>query len=162
VVKNGQITNITLNLNYYLKIFYILIIIMDDDNISNISEVDIDIEEGTELGISDEESDKEYSIIEDNIQNNIEDINVFNKNYELLKKNNITSIFLNKYEITKILSKRSEQLESGSIPFIKGYEKYNNVYDIALEELKHKKIPFILKRFINNKYEYWKLEDLKI
>ena len=135
---------------------------MDDDNISDISEVDIDAEEVAELEKSEEESDEEYSIIEDNINNNIEDYNVFNKNYELLKKKNITNIFLNKYEITKILSKRSEQLESGSIPFISDYEKYNNVYDIALEELKHKKIPFILKRFINNKYEYWKLEDLKI
>ena len=137
---------------------------MDDDKISEISEVDIDAEEVGELEKSDEESDEEYSIIEDNINNNIEDYNVFNKNYELLKKNNITSIFLNKYEITKILSKRSEQLESGCIPLIENYEKYNNVYDIALEELNHKpcKIPFILKRFINNKYEYWKLEDLKI
>ena len=137
---------------------------MDDDKISEISEVDIDAEEVVELEESDEESDEEYSIIEDNINNNIEDYNVFNKNYELLKKNNITSIFLNKYEITKILSKRSEQLESGCIPLIENYEKYNNVYDIALEELNHKpcKIPFILKRFINNKYEYWKLEDLKI
>ena len=135
---------------------------MDDDNISDISEVDIDAEEVAELEKSEEESDEEYSIIEDNINNNIEDYNVFNKNYELLKKKNITNIFLNKYEITKILSKRSEQLESGCIPLIENYEKYNNVYDIALEELKHKKIPFILKRFINNKYEYWKLEDLKI
>ena len=35
-----------------------------------------------------------------------------------------------------------------------------HIYDIALEELNQKKIPFILKRFMNNKYEYWKLEDL--
>ena len=77
---------------------------MDDDKISDISEVDIDAEEVGELEKSDEESDEEYSIIEDNINNNIEDYNVFNKNYELLKKNNITSIFLNKYEITKICS----------------------------------------------------------
>ena len=134
---------------------------MDDDAISEKSDslqVGID-----EMDInSDTDEEEEHNLIELNIQNNIEDINVFNKNYESLKKNNITNIYLNKYEITKILSKRSEQLESGCIPLIENYEKYNNVYDIALEELQQHKIPFILKRFINNKYEYWKLEDLKI
>ena len=60
----------------------------------------------------------------------------------------------------KILSKRCEQLESGCLPLIKDYEKYDNVYDIALEELNNKKIPFILKRFVNGKFEYWKLKDL--
>ena len=33
--------------------------------------------------------------------------------------------------------------------------------DIAEKELKERKIPFILKRSVgNDKYEYWKLEDL--
>jgi len=113
-------------------------------------------------------SDDELDIVsvngeeDDNtIIENIEDSSVFRKKYESLKKTNITSLFLNKYEITKILCKRCEQLESGCIPLIANYEKYNNVYDIAFEELKNQKIPFILKRFINNKYEYFKLEDLK-
>jgi DNA-directed RNA polymerase subunit K/omega len=139
---------------------------MDDDNISEYSYTS-NIENGEV--VNDNESDEidineedENNLIESNIQNNIEDINVFNKNYESLKKNNITNIYLSKYEITKILSKRSEQLESGCLPLIDNYEKYNNVYDIALEELEKKKIPFILKRSINNKYEYWKLEDLKL
>ena len=64
------------------------------------------------------------------------------------------------YEKCKILSKRCEQLESGCLPLISDHEIFNNIYDIALEELNQKKIPFILKRFMNNKYEYWKLEDL--
>jgi len=106
------------------------------------------------VSVNGEEDDN--SIIE-----NIEDSSVFRKNYETLKKTNISSPFLNKYEITKILCKRCEQLESGCIPLIANYEQYNNVYDIAFEELKNSKIPFILKRFINNKYEYFKLEDLK-
>ena len=110
---------------------------------------------------SDADTDSEdIDISEDIILDNIEDINIFRTNYDNLKKNNVTSIYLNKYEITKILSKRCEQLENGAIPLITNYEIYNNVYDIANQELKEKKIPFILKRFINNKYEYWKLNDL--
>ena len=110
---------------------------------------------------SDAETESEdIDISDDIILDNIEDVNIFRKNYDNLKKNNITSVYLNKYEITKILSKRCEQLENGSTPLISNYEIYNNVYDIAYEELINKKIPFILKRFINGKYEYWKLKDL--
>jgi DNA-directed RNA polymerase subunit K/omega len=98
--------------------------------------------------------------IENNIIDNVEDINVFNFNYNKLKSTNKSSKVLSKYEKTKILSKRCEQLESGCQPLIEDYEKYNNIYDIALKELNERKIPFILKRFIDNKYEYWKLDDL--
>ena len=109
---------------------------------------------------TDSSSDEE-DIILDNFED-IEDINVFRKNYKSLLENNNTSKYLNKYEITKILSKRCEQLENGCLPLISEYEIYNNVYDIAYQELKDKKIPFILKRLINNKYEYFKLEDLNL
>jgi len=37
-----------------------------------------------------------------------------------------------------------------------------HIYEIVIEELRQKKIPFIIKRPLNNTYEYWKLEDLKI
>jgi DNA-directed RNA polymerase subunit K/omega len=131
---------------------------MSDDEIDPLP-VDVDDDDVEEYIESDSDDD---IIIEDHINNNIEDINVFNKNYDNLKKNNKTSKYLSKYEITKILSKRCEQLESGCLPLIDNYEIYNNVYDIALKELKEKKIPFILKRNINNKYEYWKLEDLNL
>ena len=106
------------------------------------------------------ESGVDDTVIEENIMDNIEDINIFNKNYNKIKETNKSQKVLSKYERTKILSKRCEQLESGCLPLIPDYEKYHNVYDIAIEEFKQKKIPFILKRFISGKYEYWKLEDL--
>ena len=84
----------------------------------------------------------------------------FMENYDELKKEYKTSRFINKFEKTKIISERAQQLANGSTPLLKNPESYSSVFEIALEELKHKKIPFILKRFINNKYEYWKLEDL--
>ena len=120
---------------------------------------DIDDEPEHDLHNS-SDSDDEPIDISDEIIDDIEDINVFNKNYSNLLKENKTNNVLSKYEKTKILSKRCEQLESGCLPLIKDYENYDNIYDIALKELYDKKIPFILKRFINGKYEYWKLEDL--
>ena len=50
----------------------------------------------------------------------------------------------------------------GSLPLISNPENYNNIYEIVLEELRQKKIPFIIKRPLNDSYEFWKLEDLKI
>jgi DNA-directed RNA polymerase subunit K/omega len=117
-------------------------------------------EEELQLPVIVPESGIDDTVIEENIMDNIEDINVFNKNYNKIKETNKSQKVLSKYEKTKILSKRCEQLESGCLPLIPDYEKYHNVYDIAIEEFKQKKIPFILKRFISGKYEYWKLEDL--
>ena len=131
---------------------------MDEDDIIDPPQDLPEDEPEVDNGSSDDEG--EILNIEENIKENIEDINVFNKNYKDLVKKNKSSKVLSKYEKTKILSKRCEQLESGCAPLIKDYSKYDNIYDIALEELNEKKIPFILKRFINGKYEYWKLKDL--
>lgn len=87
----------------------------------------------------------------------------FYKNYEKNKKNFKTSPVLSKYEKTRIISERVQQLSNGGVPFISNPESYNTVYDIALKELSMKKLPFIIKRTINGKtFELWKLEDLKI
>ena len=131
---------------------------MDEDDIIDPPQDLPEDEPQVDIDSSDEETD--ILNIEENIKENIEDINVFNKNYKDLIKKNKSSKVLSKYEKTKILSKRCEQLESGCTPLIKDYSGYNNIYDIALKELNDKKIPFILKRFINGKYEYWKLKDL--
>ena len=95
-------------------------------------------------------------------QENIEDINIFRENYETNKKNYKTSQYLNKYEKTIVISERSQQIAEGAIPLISNPENYNNIYEIVLEELRQKKIPFIIKRPLNDSYEFWKLEDLKI
>ena len=87
----------------------------------------------------------------------------FYKNYEKNKENFKTSPVLSKYEKTRIISERVQQLSNGGVPFISNPESYNTVYDIALKELSMKKLPFIIKRSINgSSFELWKLEDLKI
>ena len=100
--------------------------------------------------------------VNEQILSNIEDINIFNLTYDENKKKYITSKYLNKYEKTKVISERVQQLANNSKQLISNPENYKTIYDIALEELKQKKIPFIIKRPINNTFEYWKLEDLRI
>ena len=86
----------------------------------------------------------------------------FYRNYEKLKVTYKTSPVLSKYEKTRILSERAQQLANGSISYLKNPETCNTIYDIALNELSQKKLPFIIKRKMANSVEYWKLEDLKI
>ena len=84
----------------------------------------------------------------------------FLKNYDkMLKKNKSTRVLTN-YEMTRVLSERSSQISDGAQPLITNYERFSSAYDIAVEELKQKRIPFIICRPIGNKKEYFKLSDL--
>jgi len=89
-----------------------------------------------------------------------EDSNVFLNEYQKIKKTNKTQPFLNKYERTRVLAERAQQITDGAVIFITHPETYKNAYDIAVQELSERKIPYIIKRPYNNGYEYWKLEDL--
>ena len=110
-----------------------------------------------------DESDEEYEEPETNISSDEIDINEFYKTYDESKKDFKTSPILTKYEKTRIISERVQQLSNGGTPFISNPESYPTVYDIALQELNMKKLPFIIKRTISgNNYELWKLEDLKL
>ena len=75
-----------------------------------------------------------------------------------------TSPFMTKYERARILSERTVQINSGSPSFLDNLS--NDIIDgylIALEELKQKKIPFIIKRPLpNGSFEYWNLSDLEL
>tara|TARA_B100001094_G_scaffold92586_1_gene88484 strand:+ start:6304 stop:6660 length:357 start_codon:yes stop_codon:yes gene_type:complete len=111
----------------------------------------------------DYDSDDEAStyLVEDD-SNDI-DLNQFYRDYNHLKKNYKTMPVLNKYEKTRIISERAQQLANGSISFLQNPEAYNSVHDIAIQELNQKKLPFIIKRKVSmNQYELWKLEDLLI
>ena len=101
-------------------------------------------------------SDEEY---QQNENVSYFDLETFYKNYESNKKKYITSPQLNKYEKTKIISERAQQLANGSITFLRNPETYHSVHEIAIEELKQKKIPIIIERPVPNGIELWKLED---
>jgi len=94
------------------------------------------------------------------IVTNIEDSQTFYKSYD--KSKNTLSNVLTKYEKTKVIFERMQMISNGSLPYISNPEKYEDIYDIVLEELKQKKVPFIIKRTINDRDEYFKLEDLII
>jgi DNA-directed RNA polymerase subunit K/omega len=70
--------------------------------------------------------------------------------------------FLTKYERTRILGERAKQINDGAKPFVETDPSIIDGYLIALKELEEKKLPFIIRRPLNNgASEYWKLKDLE-
>jgi DNA-directed RNA polymerases I, II, and III subunit RPABC2 len=83
------------------------------------------------------------------------------KNYDTSK--NKSEPIMTKYEYTKILGIRAQQIAMGAEPLIEVTKDLDNVVDIAKEEIRQRKTPIILERKIGlNDIEYWKLEDLTI
>tara|TARA_Y100000590_G_scaffold465423_1_gene637719 strand:+ start:163 stop:537 length:375 start_codon:yes stop_codon:yes gene_type:complete len=100
--------------------------------------------------------------------NNISDIDlqskcliIRNSEGEIDDPHHKTVPFLTKYEKARILGLRAEQINQGNISFIKTTS--SNIYTIVENELKNKKIPFIIQRPLpNGQSEYWKVSDLEL
>ena len=96
----------------------------------------------------------------------------------IMDKNHRTVPILTKYEKTKILGLRAKQINNGATPSIelpsilhdenestiqRLQEKHFDGYLVALEELKQKTIPIIIRRPLpNGRSEYWRLQDLEV
>ena len=77
----------------------------------------------------------------------------------LVNKEKETTNILFKYERCKILAERVQQLSDGAETAL-DYDDSDNIYTIAERELQENKIPFLVKREVNGKEEYWKLKNL--
>ena len=79
-------------------------------------------------------------------------------------KDRVTKNKLTRYEFVRIMGERTKQLTMGAKPLIKINKESEELefHEIALEELKLKMLPFKIKRPVVDKYEIWKLDELKI
>ena len=75
--------------------------------------------------------------------------------------NNKTNSILTIYEAALIVGKRATQITYGAEPVIE-YNETDTPESIAIRELLTKKIPYIIKRQINNVIEYWKIDDMEL
>lgn len=88
---------------------------------------------------------------------------VRDSDYNVIDPLHKTVPFLTKYEKTRIIGQRAKQINSGAKPFIQVPENVIDGYLIAEMELQQKRIPFIIRRPLNNGgSEYWNLKDLEI
>ena len=78
-------------------------------------------------------------------------------------RNNTTKNILSKYEKTKIIGMRMEQLARNAEPYVSIEPGRFNPLEIAEKELMERKLPFMVCRKLpNGKMEYWRLCDMII
>lgn len=80
-------------------------------------------------------------------------------NYDFSKNKTLPKI--TRYEKALLVGKRAKQIEEGANPNVKVLPGQTSI-DIAEEELRQRRIPFIIKRPIGNKFEYWKPKDMEV
>lgn len=91
----------------------------------------------------------------------IDDYNELMHSYDPSK--NITKNILSKYEKTKILGLRMEQLAREASPYVSIKNKIFDPYEVALRELNERKLPFMISRTLpNGKVELYRLKDMII
>ena len=126
-----------------------------------------------DIEITSENNDDVESEFDDNLvytekidTNSEEDLVIDKNNIVIIEKEKRKSIpILTKYEITRIISIRSSQIENGGEPCIKieDDDKIKNPIQIAKLELLMGQSPLILRRkMYSNYYEEWKVKELKI
>jgi DNA-directed RNA polymerase I, II, and III subunit RPABC2 len=93
---------------------------------------------------------------------------VFRKDVaEMIKQPRITRPFFTKYEYTKLIAIRAEQLAQGAKPLIdlKGMKTSDPmfVWSVAKKEVADRKLPFIIRRQLpNNTSEFWSAQEMEI
>ncbi len=111
------------------------------------------------------------AIIDDEVINDDNDQNIADPHTKIMSYTQIinhiastpkkTLPFLTKYEKTRIIGVRIEQLSRGAKPNISTKGLFS-IREIAEEELKQRKTPFIIMRPLpNNTFEYWKIEEFE-
>lgn len=120
-----------------------------DDDIDNYSDNNLEFEDD----IDDQEQQNEES--------NFKVISYQDVIENISKKEKKTIPYLSKFEKARIIGNRAQQLAYGAQPKI-NTENLLNIYEIATEELKQRKIPFIIRRTLpNGTHEDWRIEEFE-
>ena len=110
-------------------------------------EIDADV-------VADEVYDDEYLCINEDVEADPEKV------YKETKKKT-TLPFLTKYERARLIGIRAEHISLGAPPLVKLEKGIIDPIEIAIIELKMKKIPIIIRRYLpDDTYEDWKISEL--
>lgn len=132
--------------------------ITTSDNDTNISDGESNESEVSSLSDTDEE---EANLEDEELIEEEEDIPA-NQEIIITGKDRITRPFMTKYELVRIIATRKQQLSLCAKPMIK-VDGDLTIDEIIKEEIKHKMIPYKIKRPIDgNRVEIWKFEELSI
>tara|TARA_B100000131_G_C18052911_1_gene587189 strand:+ start:909 stop:1295 length:387 start_codon:yes stop_codon:yes gene_type:complete len=97
------------------------------------------------------EDNEDNTTINSNISNTITSNNILSSDEIYIKiNNNNINPYLTKFELTKLLSIRTQQIAKGSPILVNIPKNIDDPYEIAKIEFKENKCPLMIKR--NNKY----------
>ncbi len=136
---------------------------MDDEYDYNEEEVAYDEEDEDYLvGEDVEDLEEELQDEDDEYKVGLEDIEEPTITSDSSNKIKVTSKYLTKYERTRILGTRALQISLGSPPTV-DIGSLTDPYEISLLELRQKKIPIIIRRYLpNNTFEDWNITELEL
>jgi DNA-directed RNA polymerase subunit K/omega len=132
----------------------------------------IDYEDEEEEDISEHETDISEEDGEEKIeetficdvpyqQPHILSANSIQTKYKINKESRTTRPYISKFEKTRILSIRVQQLKSGCKPLLNEDTTHMSAYEIAEKEFKLRKIPLIIRRdLFDGGYEEWEISEL--
>lgn len=103
--------------------------------------------------------DSDYESNDENGNFNI----LFSSNHpSQVNQKRVTTPYLTKYEKARVLGVRALQI-SMKAPVMVELDDEIDPLEIAMKELKHRKIPFIIRRYLpDNTYEDWRVDELII
>ncbi|CAK1355282.1 DNA-directed RNA polymerases I, II, and III subunit RPABC2 [Cercospora beticola] len=82
------------------------------------------------------------------------------KSKKIADENRTTTPYMTKYERARVLGTRALQISMGA-PVLVDVESETDPLQIALKELREKKIPLVVRRYLpDGYYEDWKTEEL--
>lgn len=93
-----------------------------------------------------------------------DDIEDFRQTYDKMvsAEQRRTIPFLTRFEKARVVGKRAMQISKGA-PSLVDVGNLDNPVDIALKELKDRKLPYIIRRPLpNGMFEDWRLDELRI
>lgn len=131
------------------------------------TESDIDVEQHQKLDVDGRSEFLEVFHPESMVRNfeevRLQSIVKRNKDGHIVDDRHKTIPFLTRYELTRVLGMRAQQLDHGAQPLVSVPPDVLDGYTIAEAELAQKKIPFIIRRPLpGGESEFWRIEDLEL
>ena len=119
----------------------------------------IEIEEENDEILNEDENNQDSDYL---MEEKITSYSDFYKNMIKGSENRKSIPFLTKFEKSRIIGIRAQQL-SQNMPALVDISDCTTPVEIALKELKEGKLPFIIRREMpNGSYEDWRVDELKI
>lgn len=123
----------------------------DDDNDNDDEEYDDENDNSTDL--NELENDDDIEIVPSNL-------NFSNKEFIIHPQNRISSEYLSRYEYSKVIGIRAEEISQGGIIYV-DIKNLNDPIEMAKKEMNANMCPLSIKRHIGlNKSEIWSVNEL--